>query len=306
MNVAEWQNRLEINFLSNNTIGVELDQVLSQEIEHENFVNSDFHGYRALAHSFYEFYIQTFKIIKNSVNKFDISIRFPNYNAIVLIHLSTFKNLRASEILFQKGYPLDGFSLLRDLFERSLFLGAMMNKYTSFQKLFGAKAFSEKIDNDFVKYKRIKKLRQDAEKEVFHKMSQGIDEENLVELGILRKLLNDEIHSSRLTFAMECSDLLKGRFLESFGPNFNRKICALYMNRFTEVGWMILRTLPFLQPESNFFKDDWSKKWNILDESFCFMVDSLNKKIAIAVKELIEKKFPFDPQYSYFEVEERD
>lgn len=303
MNIAEFQNRLETNFLSNSTIGEELDQILLQEVEHGNYVNADFHGYRALAHSFYEFYIQTFKIIKNSVNQLEISTKFPNYSAIVLIHISTFKNLRASEILFQKGYPLDGFSLLRDLFERSLFLGAIMNKYTSFQRLFGSKAFEEKIDNDFDKYRRIQRLRQDEEKKVFHKMSQGLDKDNLVELEILRYLLNDEIHSSRLTFAMECKDLLEGKYLGSFGPNFNIKICALYMNRFTEVGWMILRTLPFLQPESDFFKDSWSKKWNILDESFCFMSDSLDIKIAFAMKELIEKKFHFNTQYSYFEVE---
>lgn len=78
------------------------------------------------------------------------------------------------------------------------------------------------------------------------------------------------------------------------------------MNRFCEVCWLILRTFPALQLEKGGFGEEWANKWGLLDESFRFAVDALqkqNKQIAAAITELIEKSFGFTPKTTSYPLE---
>jgi hypothetical protein len=303
MNIKEWQSRLENEFLRFGPIGAELIAITKYEDLHKEKTMNNFHGFRALIHSFYELYIQSLLNIRDNDMPNKIPKTYIHYYPIFLTFVITFKNLRASEILFQTGYPLDAFSLLRDLAERALFLGAIINKYTSFRLLFGADAINEKIANDFKIYSNVISLRKKEEKKAINKMFKGIDESNLRELSILKKLLNEEVHSSRLSMLFSIYDYSQKNYL---GPHFDIRTCALYMNRVIEICWMLLRALPFLQPKPGYFNVTWTKKWKLLDESFEFMINSFLKedqKVALAIKELINKKFSFNPSLSYFESE---
>jgi len=71
----------------------------------------------------------------------------------------------------------------------------------------------------------------------------------------------------------------------------------MFMNRFCEVGWMLHRIVPMLQPPDAALSAAWVDKWQILDESFEQAVHSLTeqcgKAIGAAIVELVKSKFPF-------------
>ena len=79
---------------------------------------------------------------------------------------------------------------------------------------------------------------------------------------------------------------------------------AMYMNRFTEIAWMILRSLPFLQTNRICFTDEWRHDWEVPDNSLRISVEglgSLGKKIAPAFVAMIEQKFAASPASRYIE-----
>ena len=78
------------------------------------------------------------------------------------------------------------------------------------------------------------------------------------------------------------------------------------MNRSSELGWLILRLLPYLQMTESAFGDGWHRKYLVLDESFRFMVHGLTKlgkKIGEAFITLVDEKFSFKPPFRYFEAD---
>jgi hypothetical protein len=88
------------------------------------------------------------------------------------------------------------------------------------------------------------------------------------------------------------------------GPTFHEQAFAMYMNRASEVGWLILRLLPYLQIQENGFGIDWHRKCAVLDDSFRYMVhglSNLGKKIGDAFITLVDERFSFGRSLSYFE-----
>ncbi len=80
----------------------------------------------------------------------------------------------------------------------------------------------------------------------------------------------------------------------------------MYMNRASEIAWLLLRSLPYLQVEDNAFGDRWQEKHKILDDSFLYMqkgLSGLGKEIGDAFITLVEKKFSFDETFYYFEAD---
>ena len=96
---------------------------------------------------------------------------------------------------------------------------------------------------------------------------------------------------------------MKGEKPLSLGPLPEEKTIGMYMNRNNEISWIILRTLPFLQLEPRAFGKEWARKWHVLDDSFGITIEELgniNKKIAWAVIALVDRKFRFTPEETYF------
>ena len=70
------------------------------------------------------------------------------------------------------------------------------------------------------------------------------------------------------------------------------------MNRFTEVSWMYNRLLPNLQIEAESLRQDWSCRWQVLDDSFWQMemgLAGIKKKMAEVFIRFTNLKFPFYP-----------
>ena len=105
-----------------------------------------------------------------------------------------------------------------------------------------------------------------------------------------------EVHGARLSFAGR-EGWLRGEESLRVVPNFNQKEFSMYMNRACEIGWMVHRFIPLIQPPDVPLATDWKSKWVVVDESYQQSVESLStdlgKPIGNAIKELVLAKFPF-------------
>jgi hypothetical protein len=77
---------------------------------------------------------------------------------------------------------------------------------------------------------------------------------------------------------------------------------SMFLNRSLETNWMLHRLLPYMRRKETANDEEWARKWQVLDESFKFMMDgfvALGKKIGPAFVEVISTKFNFDPTLSF-------
>ena len=205
-----------------------------------------------------------------------------------------------------KGYPLDGYALLRDLKYRCIFLAGIAHNITSVSALFGIQGLESATIEEWPK---IKKRRKKEEGRILSKMirkDSGLSEEIRKELDRWEQMFHEQVHGSKFTFFLEGGDWMVGKGPISIGPLPNEKSMAMYMNRAAEIGWMLTRLLPFLQPAQNAFSAEWRGRYNILDDSFRVMVQSLSdigKKVADAFMFFIDKKFAFPETFYYFEAD---
>jgi len=98
-------------------------------------------------------------------------------------------------------------------------------------------------------------------------------------------------------------DWMKGKAPLAAIPTFEESAFAVFMNRFCEVGWMLHRLLPAIQPHDKKLPATWAKKWPIVDESFeqmvCSLTARLGKPIGGALVEFVKAKFPFSASSSF-------
>ncbi len=90
------------------------------------------------------------------------------------------------------------------------------------------------------------------------------------------------------------------------GPTFHEQAFSVYMSLSAELGWLILRLLPYLQKDENAFGEGWRVKYAVLDDSFRFMVRGLTeigKKFGEAFITLVDEKFSFRQPFHYFEAD---
>ncbi len=115
----------------------------------------------------------------------------------------------------------------------------------------------------------------------------GVSDEAQQELIQWNRLFNWEAHRGLLTMFRASKRVMDAKKFEMvLGPTPDELNETMYMNRCTEIGWMILRLLPFMRRAETPKDEDWNKKWKLLDDSFKMMVDGLGglgKKIAPAI-----------------------
>jgi len=284
-----------------------LPTVMLQEQDcREHFIRK-FHGHRILLDSFIDFFAQTLThaIARRLRNGWPQGQSW--YPVCVLEFITQFRGMRAAEILSMSGYPLDGYALQRNLVEQALYIGAVVNGTSSFQALMGTKGVdsSKKWTED--DHQTIFKNRLAEEKRVMRIMSgdeAGLGAGEIEALAKWQRLFNLQVHGSRFTHYREAAKWLVEKGTPSVGPRIDDDASAMYMNRASEIGWLMLRAFPFLQLEDAPFDDDWQAKWHVLDDSFRKSVEGLSnlgKKIGSAFIAMIDAKFITSPKIRYVE-----
>lgn len=304
MDVSDWQERLEKYFTVNGTVGGHLLDILDQEEKYGEYIITTCHGQRVLMDSFFSFFIETIRTANSIIKSKGWPSHYPIYGYTVLYYVTLFRSFRAAENLLTRGYPFDGYALLRDIKDRTIFLAGIAHEITSLVKIFGDSGNNALTD---ATYKKLKNERKKGEFRVLNEMireKSGLDSGIRCELKKWEQLFHDEVHGSKLTFFTESRQWFRGEKPLSIGPVPIEKQYGMYMNRSSEIGWLIVRLLPFLQIEPYGFGEEWAEKWNVLDDSYKIMVEGLEKKgkkIATAFIFFINTKFLFTPETCYHE-----
>lgn len=202
---------------------------------------------------------------------------------------------------------MSGYALLRDLKDQAIILGAIGNEISTYPQANGILANEEDTKGEEIQLRDITKRRKKEEKRIFNLMTRsesGLPREYREELALWENLFHVEVHGSRLSIAKEIGSWIKGKNYLPTIPKPDLDAVSMYLNRSNEIGWMLLRTFPLLQLRAGMFGPDWSKKWNVLDVSFRAAVERLGqagKKIAHAIICLIDSKFSFQPEETYYD-----
>jgi hypothetical protein len=306
MDVAAWQKRLEENFTEHGVVGGHLLEIIDMERAYGEYFVNTYHGQAVLIDSFQSFYIETLQVAQNWVASNGWPKDAPNYAPILLFYVTNFRSFRACENLLTSGYPLDGYALLRDIKDRATFLGGIAHNITSFPKIYGYATMKEASDEE---WSRIRKERKKEESCVLNRMvrkGSGMPDNVIEELKKWEQLFNEEVHGSKFTLFTEGVDWIRGKELLTIGPVPKESSMAMYMNRSAEIGSLLVRLLPFLQPVENAFGSVWKERHYILDDSFRIMVDTLSKlgkHIADAFIYFVDNKFTFPDGFHYLEAD---
>lgn len=227
-----------------------------------------------------------------------------NYSSILLYYIVLFRSFRACENLLLRGYPFDGYALLRNLKDRTIFLAGIAHNITTLPSILGFDgSIPITVDNK-------KKLTKSCKTEEFRVLNRiirkksGLPPQIIKELDNWEQLFHYEVHGSKFTFFNELGDWLKSGNPPSIGPTAKESNMVLYMNRCVEIAWLIVRLLPYILPEENAFGNRWNEKHKILDESFRYAENALaegGKKIGDAFIIFVDKKFNFKEPFYYFE-----
>ncbi len=130
----------------------------------------------------------------------------------------------------------------------------------------------------------------------------GLTQDTKDELLKWDALFDFEVHGARLSLAA-AQGWMKGLEPLPVLPRFDEMQFAMFLNRYCEVGWMVHRLTPALQPPGVLLPEAWTDKWRILDDSFELTVNSLTaqmgKRIGGAIVELVKAKFPFNEQSAF-------
>jgi hypothetical protein len=304
MTVNEWQQRLENHFTAHGVVGGHLLGVFDREQACESHFASTFHGQCVLIDSFQSFFIETLNSCFQWVSVNGWPSGCPNFALALVCYATLFRRYRACEILLTKGYPLDGYALMRDLKDRAILLAGVAHNLTTLPRILGLEGNASCNREDFGRKgtECRKKEEQYVHKRMLGELS-GLAPEVVQELRSWEPLFHYEVHGGRLSLAHELQNLQCG-VLPSIGPTSTPDALAMYMNRSVEVGWLMERLLPYLQPVENAFGAQWSHKQALLDESFRYMargLGALGKKIGDAFIALVDQKFSFSEPFYYRE-----
>jgi hypothetical protein len=290
LKMNELLNRLADVFTTNGVVGDGLSYVLDHEREYEGFVEKSYEAYSVMSRSFQEFYMDT---LEESARLESRPLTFAD---TFCWHFANFRVFRAADILFRKGYPTAGLAYLRSAQESALYFGAMLNGLTSYQQITGQDGINV-TGRSLTREEAcsIRKRRQKEEQRIRDLMirgKSGLTSEILGELKRWESFFNVEIHGALLTQALEQENTV------SVAPKPRDVPCNMFIHRFFEVSWMIHRTLPIMQLSNQRFTDEWATRWQLLDDNFRRMEESLaqdGREIGTAFTAFIDVKFPFDP-----------
>lgn len=249
-------------------------------------------GYEALAVAFTQFFLETVYLFNRDIVPVRTAPVSAQHGLFVEKLVRAFSTLRAVRIVAHSGYPLQGFTLLRNIYDDCVLAAAVMQGLTDFEQLHGVKP-GEAPDPEQARRNRIA-----VERAVRAKMDgkeSGLPAEVQRALRLVDDMYDSETHGGRVTTAYNM-DWLRGSPLPVV-PRFREDVASLFMNRWLETAWLTHRLVPFIQLPGAALSDDWAEKWRVIDDSFNQVVISLSRDLKKpyfkAVCDFVAAKFPF-------------
>jgi hypothetical protein len=306
MTIAEWQKQITGTFTVDGLIGGNLFKVSDAEDNAGNYLIKTFRGQNILFDSFQSFFIETLTIVQQQI----VANGWPkdrlNYPVAVASFSNLFRRCRACEVLYGKGYPLDAYALMRDIKDRAFMLAGVAHNMIAFSGIIGA---PRAVLSDPHEYKKqTTKNRKDTEHKITNGLmgkTSGLSADVQEDLKQWDDFFHFEMHGGSVSLTQELLEISKGR-IPQIGPSVVKDAYIMYINRSSELGWMIMRLLPFLQPSEDAFGEDWKHKRQVLDDSFRYMLEgfsNLGKRLGLSFITMVDTKFLFKQPSFYFEAD---
>jgi hypothetical protein len=300
MSPEEFVKRLQ-NISVSDGIPYARTRLITEEEQKYNSIVLQYKGHFALSDAFKCFFVETVELIGSHCRQ-RVTKPLPEfYGFFVPRMVHAFHSLCGTERVAIIGYPLLAYTVLRNVFDNLILASASLQKVTDFYSVEGVES-----DKPF-DVATVKKLRKKTEYEVRLKMTghqSGLKQETRDALEKWDMSFDWEVHGARLSLG-RAEEWLKSAGPLPILPRFVEMEFAMFMNRYCEIGWMLHRLIPNLQPPSVPLPDAWKEKWRLLDDSFELMVKALTedcgKPIGAAIVELVNKKFPFN-EHSEFPI----
>ena len=258
-------------------------------------VVQEFSGHFALSDSFKALFIETTELMNTHCRE-TMKAPLSEHFAMFLPRLvHAFHIVCGAEASAIRGYPRPAFTTLRNVFDDCVMTSAALQRITTFYAIEG---LDPKAQFDPATYKT---LRKKEEFRVNGLMTSGpntnLEQATLDALKKLNDLYDMEVHGSRLSMT-DSMAFMKQQGPLHVVPMFKPMSFALFMNRFTEVTWLIHRLLPAVQPPDAPMPDEWVNKWQVIDESYDIVLKALHadagKAIGQEFPKFVAAKFPFN------------
>jgi hypothetical protein len=306
MTVAEWQKRLADTFTVNGLVGGNLLSVQNSEDAAGSYVEKTFRGRAFLLDSFQSFFVDTLKLANQQVSLNGWPQDRSHYSVAHVYFFSLFRRCRACEILYNRGYPLDAYALMRDIKDRAFMLAGVAHNMITFSGIIGAPATPINDPKEFKK--KTTNNRKAAERRITSELmgaTSGLASNVQADLKIWDDLFHYEVHGAQLSLTQELKGL-SDRRMPQIGPSVFKDAYLTYINRSYEVSWLLARMLPFLQLAEGGFGEEWESKRQVLDESFHYVLEdfsSLGKQLGVSFMTMVNTKFSFKQPFCYFEAD---
>jgi len=290
--INAWQDKIIDNFTGpkgwNGERILMLDNIEKSVLSE---IISNFKGFLIIMDAFLDFLMETFKI--TIVNKkVEWNKNGPLYFCIQLI---SFWRLRASYIIFGKGYYVEAVSLLRGIYENVLLVTSLKQGIIDIEEVFGKLKIEESKDLSREKIEKIIRDNINATnskiKEYFFGQKSNISPDSKKLLKSFERSLHNSVHKSKVNFFHYYGDWASGKKGLPIFPHYNETLASMYVNMCIWTSWMLLKILPFFLTNKESFGVKWHNKFKVLDESFREMIENFPKSMGKAVIELVDKKF---------------
>lgn len=295
---------LRAAFTQSGVVGANLQPIDTLEESFELYVTSEFRGYRLMHQSFLSFLAESLGLAGEHLPPPDG--KWALYRPLLVFVGGVFSRLRAAEVLYLHGYPWDAYSLLRDLKERAMLLAGMLSGYTSIDRVLGISGDANDPTLDY--YSLLRAMAQRRRQEharvrlLMTGRRSGLPEDVQRDLRNWGELFHAEVHLSQQSYVVDGLEPYRRTGHLQLGPQKSLAAATMYMNRSIEIIWCLHRTVPILQPQSRMFRDDWHRKWEILDDCLRRAVEALaeqGKELIPSVITWVQAKFAFDTSWSY-------
>ena len=302
--IARRHGELRAEFSDTGVVGPNLYPLHLSEEKYELFVCTRFRGYRLVHQCFLSFYLETLSLGERVAAQLPDQLEWHWYRPLLVFGASIFSRTRAAEVLYLHGYPLDGYTLLRDLKDRAIYLAAILSDSTDLRAILGMEpvAADAETSDSWETGRRMAARRRKEQQRILRQFRARLPAPLAEDFRRWEERFDEEAHLSLQTFFVVGGDWFKGLRDLPAGPQQNDLSLSMYMNRSAEVAWCLTRTLPIFQPSREAFGSEWGRRWRLLEENLRFLVSSVGDEGKTIVQSLVasvDLKFPFDPQWSY-------